>query len=208
MFVEPKFLCSILKLESLWIAQMKGISVFFAASFLLCSLAQAGWGWDKQKYHGSKSPMVEQKVTSPSYCFDQGWEFSGYLSGYWPEDNRRTEELGGGVGLSYFFGHNFGLELAYAAHGGAESEQIGRLNATYRFPLGGECCSTIAPYAFGGPGVISSGSSEMFWGLGGGLDIRFESWGCVGMFADFSYNWVDQGLPDFTQWRLGFKLPF
>ncbi|MDF1861937.1 MAG: hypothetical protein P1U87_17090 [Verrucomicrobiales bacterium] len=187
---------------------MKGLSVFFAATFFLGTLAQAGWGWDKQRFHSAKSPQVEQRVTSPSYCFDAGWEFSGYLSGYWPEDNRRSNELGGGVALSYFLGHNFGFEAAYALHGGANSEQIGKFNAVYRFPLGGECCSTIAPYVFGGPGVISSGSSEMLWNVGGGLDFRLESWGCIGMFADFSYNWVDQGLPDFTQFRAGFKVPF
>lgn len=187
---------------------MKRLFVFFTATFLLTSLSQAGWGWNKEKFHSAKSPQVEQRVTSPSYCFDAGWEFSGYMSGYWPEDGRETEEMGGGIALSYFLGHNLGFEGSYALHGGDESEQVGKLNLVYRFPLGGECCSTIAPYVFGGGGVFSAGETELLWNLGAGLDFRLESWGCVGLFTDFSYNWVDDNNPDFTQWRAGFKIPF
>ena len=188
---------------------MKRAIVFLTATFLLSSLAQAGWGWNKEKFHSAKPPQVEQTASSPSYCFDQGWEFSVYLSGYWPESSLvKSEEVGGGIGISYFFGHNFGFEGSYALHGGTQSEQVGKINAVYRLPLGGECCSTIAPYFFGGPGVISSGPTEFMWNLGGGIDVRLESWGCIGLFADFSYNWVNQGLPDFTQWRAGFKVPF
>lgn len=187
---------------------MKGFSVFIAVSFLLCSLTQAGWRWDKQKFQSAKAPQVEQRITSDSYCFDTGWEFSLFGSGFWPEDTRLDEEIGGGVGLAYYFGHNLGIEGNYRLHSGSQAEQVGQLNLVYRFPLGGECCSTIAPYVFGGPGVVSSGTTEMLWNVGGGLDFRFESWGCVGMFADYSYNFVEQGLPDFSMVRFGFRFPF
>lgn len=188
---------------------MKILSVFFLATFFLVSVAQAGWGWDKQKFHSAKSPMVEQAVTSPSYCYDTGFEFSIFMSGYWPESpSNLSNELGGGFALGYFFGHNFGIEGSYALHGGGDAEHVGKMNAVYRFPLGGECCSTIAPYVFGGPGVVSANTSEFMWNLGGGVDVRFESWGCLGVFADFSYNWVDQTLPDFTQIRAGMRFPF
>ncbi|HRQ90906.1 MAG TPA: hypothetical protein PLA50_19100, partial [Bacteroidia bacterium] len=87
--------------------------------------------------------------------------------------------------------------------------QVGKFNAVYRFPLGGECCSTIAPYIFGGTGVVAAGSSELLWNIGAGIDIRFESWGCVGLFGDFSYNWVDDARQaDFTLMRAGFRVPF
>lgn len=187
---------------------MKGFSIVVAISFLACSLSQAGWNWNKEKFHEAKSPMVEQKVTSPSYCYDMGWEFSFFASGYWPENGAFDNELGGGFGITYYLGHNFGIGGEYMVHGGGQAEQVGHLQFVYRFPLGGECCSTVAPYVFGGPGVVSSGSTDMLWYLGGGLDVRFESWGCVGLFGDFSYNWVDQGLDDFTLFRAGFRVPF
>ena len=189
---------------------MKTTLACVATTLLLSSFAQAGWGWNKEKYYGAKSSAVEQRVTSPSYCYDAGFEFSGFVSGFWPETQvgLNDNSIGGGVALAYFFGHNFGLEGSYAAHGGGVSQQVGKFNAVYRFPLGGECCSTIAPYVFGGFGVVSVGTSESLWNLGGGVDVRFESWGCVGLFGDFSYNWVDQTLPDFTQFRAGFRIPF
>lgn len=190
---------------------MKGISLIFGLSLLVCTASQAGWRWDKDAYEGAKSG-VEQRVTSPSYCFDAGFEFAGYFSGFWPEDNRLEDAMGGGIAISYFFAHNFGLEGSYHLHGSGTADgsdiQVGKFNAVYRIPLGGECCSTVAPYFFGGPGVVAAGSSEMLWNLGAGLDFRFESWGCVGLFSDFSYNWVDQGQPDFTLFRAGFKVPF
>jgi hypothetical protein len=191
---------------------MKVFSTVIGLTLLLSSASQAGWKWNKEAYREAKSSMVEQRVTSPSYCFDTGFEFSGFVSGLWPEDNRLDNALGGGVALAYFFGHNFGLQGSYMVHGSGTANgsdiQVGTFSAVYRLPLGGECCSTIAPYFFGGPGVISAGSSEMLWHLGGGLDIRFESWGCVGLFGDFSYNWVDQGQPDFTLFRAGIRVPF
>lgn len=187
---------------------MKGIITFSAITLLFCSAAQAGWGWDKAAFHGAKSPMVEQRTTSPSYCYDAGFEFSAFGSGFWPEAQNLDNALGGGVGLSYFFGPNLGIELMYAAHGSGIAEQVGKGNIVYRWPLGGDCCGTIAPYIFGGPGVVSRGDSEFLWNVGGGIDFRLESWGCIGLFSDFSYNWVEDGISDFTMIRAGFRVPF
>ena len=190
---------------------MKGTALIFGISLLLCTATQAGWRWDKEAYEGAKSG-VEQRITSPSYCYDAGFEFSGFVTGFWPDDPRLQDAVGGGVSLAYFFGHNFGLEGSYTITGSGTAAgsdiQVGTFNAVYRFPLGGECCSTIAPYVFRGPGVLAAGSNEMLWNVGGGIDLRFESWGCVGLFGDFSYNWCDQNLPDFTLVRAGFRVPF
>jgi hypothetical protein len=190
---------------------MKGTTLVLGLSLLLCTASHAGWNWNKEAYESAKSG-VEQRVTQPSYCYDAGFEFSGFVTGLWPEDSRLEETIGGGIAIAYFFGHNFGVEGSYSVTGsgtaGGSDNQVATFNAVYRLPLGGECCSTIAPYFFGGPGMISSGSSEMLWNVGVGLDIRFESWGCIGLFGDASYNWVDQGQPDFTLMRAGFRVPF
>lgn len=192
---------------------MKSILSTIAASLLLSSVAQAGWGWNKEAYQVAKTPGVEQRITSPSTVFDTGYEFSLFLSGIWPEDGRLSNAMGGGIAVGYFFGHNLGLEGSYHLHGsgtaGGTDMQVGKVNLVYRFPLGGECCSTIAPYVFGGPGVFAVGPSEFLMNLGGGIDWRFESWGGVGVFADFSYNWVsNNALPDFTLFRAGIRVPF
>jgi len=193
---------------------MKGIVFALALSLLAGSAAQAGWGWNKEAHRSAKSSMVEQRVTSPSYCYDRGYEFSVFLSGFWPEDdpNILDNAMGGGAAVSYFFGHNLGIEGSYMLHGsgtaGGSDIQVGTFNLIYRIPLGGECCSTIAPYFFGGPGVVAAIDSEMLWNLGAGIDVRFESWGCIGMFGDFSYNFVDEDSPDFTLFRAGFRVPF
>lgn len=187
---------------------MKGIFVFLAATAILSSVCHADWRWDKSQASGPKSPMVEQRISSDSYCFDSGFVFSGFVSGYWPEDSNFGNSIGGGASLAYFFGHNLGFELSYAAHGSGVAEQVGTGNLVYRFPLGGECCATLAPYVFGGPGVVSSGNSEFLWNLGAGMDFRSEAWGCIGFFGDFSYNFVNGNLPDFTMFRAGVRFPF
>ncbi|MAS94781.1 MAG: hypothetical protein CMO55_16400 [Verrucomicrobiales bacterium] len=187
---------------------MKVFSTVLAITFLTCSLTQAGWNWNKEAYHSAKSPMVEQKITSPSYCYDIGWEFSLFASGAWADVANIEGEYGGGLGLTYFLGHNFGIGVEYMKQGGAPIEHVGRLGFNYRMPLGGECCSTIAPYVFGGPGIVGSNSSDMLWYVGGGLDLRFESWGCTGLFADYSYNWVDDNPADFAIIRAGIRVPW
>ncbi len=192
---------------------MKGTALVLSLSLLLCTASQAGWRWNKEAYQSAKSSAIEQRVTSPSYCFDAGFEFSGFYSGLWPEGNILDDAHGGGIALAYFFGHNLGIEGSYHFHGAGgpagRNMQVGKLNLVYRIPLGGECCSTIAPYFFGGGGVAAGNGSDLLWNVGAGIDFRFESWGCVGLFSDISYNWVEDGVqPDFTMLRAGFRVPF
>jgi hypothetical protein len=188
---------------------MKRILVALAASALLCSVSHAGWGWNKNAFHSAKSALVQQTVTGSSYCFDAGFEFSAFGSGFLTDDGSGDDAIGGGVALAYYFGHNLGVEASYSLYGSDVAEHVGTFNLIYRFPLGGKCCSTIAPYIFGGPGVASVGNSEFLWNAGAGIDFRLESWGCVGLFGDYSYNWVKDGaFPDFNLVRVGVRVPF
>ncbi len=187
---------------------MKGLFVFLSASLLLGSVCHADWRMNKQQTYAPKSPMVEQRVSEDSWCFDSGFVFSGFASGFWPDDGRLKDSIGGGAALAYFFGHNLGFELSYAAHGSGVAEQVGTGNLIYRFPLGGECCAGVAPYVFGGIGVVSSGSSEFLWDAGAGLDFRSEAWGCIGVFTDWSYNSPNDSYPNFSMWRAGIRIPF
>ncbi len=188
---------------------IKRLSIFLAASFLLCSLSQAGWRWDKEAYQAAKNPMVEQRVTSPSYCYDTGWEFSLFGTGSFADNPIYDSNFGGGGSLSYFFGHNLGIEASYILHGKGPANQMGLFDLVYRIPLGGECCANIAPYIMGGGGFVASGQNSGLWSLGGGIDFRNEGWGCVGLFADYSYNWVDKAaIGDFGLLRAGVRFPF
>lgn len=175
-----------------------------AATLLATGSARADWRWDKQRQHDA---FVEEKTTAPSYCFDGGWDIGGFVSGIWPE-NVSNNGLGGGVALSYFFNRNLGFELSYAAHGNGVSQQVGMGTLVYRVPIETDRAVAFAPYVFGGPGVLSDGGSEFLWEIGGGVDVRFASWGCTSLFADYTYGFADDNLSDFSMVRLGFKLPF
>ena len=191
---------------------MKGIAIAIISLVLVgtAAEAQSNWAWDKQKFHSAKAPQVEQRITSPSYCYDTGWEFGFYGTGSFPDDSFFDNSFGGGFTIAYFFGHNFGIDGSYSFSGSGVAEQVGTLNFVYRFPLGGECCSTIAPYIMGGPGFVSSGQQEFLWNVGGGIDFRFESWGCTSLFTDYSWNFVDDKtvLSNFGLLRLGMRFPF
>ena len=187
---------------------MKKISAILIATFLLSSVAQAGWKWDKARYRDAKNPhYTSETTTAPSYCFDGGFDLSLYGSGIWPE-NIGNNGIGGGLGISYFFNRNLGLEVAYAAHGSGVSQQVGMLNFIYRMPIESKKGWSFAPYVHGGPGILSAGASEFTWDIGGGLDFRFESWGCTGLFADYTFAFADDNIQDYSLVRVGVKFPF
>ncbi len=194
-------------------------ALFFAA-FSFVGLSQ-GWNWDSQQYYGGQGAyqptnqdyydggsQVPVYNMDPSICFEPGWDFGGYFSSMFASEPGVSDAAGGGIMLSYFFDRNIGLEANYALHGQAEAEHIARLNAVYRLPIDScHFCGAWAPYVFGGPGYVANGEFDFFWTIGGGAEVRFQSWGCTALFLDYSYNLVEKDL-DFSQVRLGFKLPF
>jgi len=192
---------------------MKTSSVFLIAAVAFISMAardvEAGWRFKKDSLYRGKNPIeVEQTTTSPSYCFDTGFDFSAFLSGVQPKGAGQNG-LGGGVGFSYFFHRNVGVEIDYSAHGQGVAQQVFGGRLIYRIPLdGGGFSGDWAPYVFGGGGGVSAGSTQGYYSVGGGIDLRLESWGCVGFFADYSYNFVNAALGDFSQFRAGVRLPF
>lgn len=168
------------------------------------SLATAG-DW------GGKSPIAPSGKGSvgggPSgcACYDSGFEFGGYLSAWFPDgDSSYEDEIGGGASLSYFATPNFGIEAAYSVIATDSEKQIATVNAVYRFVNTASC---VAPYVMAGGGLQANGSNHGLLDVGAGIDMRFESWGCIGLFADATYNWVEDAA-DFTLVRAGIKIPF
>lgn len=149
-----------------------------------------------------KNPVEKNPIPVGCSCFGTGFEFSGFVAGAIPDSG--DGEIGGGVALGYFFTENVGVEASYTVAAFDSEEHILTANVVYRMPIKDLC---IAPYVLLGGGVLTNGSTDGLWDLGGGLDIRFDSWGCVGIFVDATYNWVD-GDRDFTLIRGGVRIPF
>ena len=193
------------------------IAILSLGFFGTLANAQSGWNWDAQQYYGQADPtpqdyynegsQVPVYSVDPSICFEPGWDFGGYFSGMFPDDGATENGYGGGILLSYFFDRNIGIEMNYAAHGQGEAKHVFHTNAVYRLPINSCFCGAWAPYAFGGIGFQANGEFDMLFDIGVGVEVRFQSWGCTALFADYSYNFVEKDW-DFQQVRAGFKLPF
>ncbi|MCP5539588.1 MAG: outer membrane beta-barrel protein [Akkermansiaceae bacterium] len=173
---------------------MKKLLSTLAILTLTAGLATAG-DW-------SKNPVEKNPIPVGCACFDPGFEFSGFIAGGIPDNG--DSELGGGASASYFFTENVGVELSYAVLAFDSEEHVITGNLVYRMPLKDLC---IAPYLLVGGGLLTNSATDGLFDVGGGLDIRFDSMGCLGLFADATYNWVD-GDRDFTLIRSGVRVRF
>ncbi|MDF1752856.1 MAG: hypothetical protein P1U89_08800 [Verrucomicrobiales bacterium] len=194
------------------------VAIVSLGLFGVASQAQTGWNWDSQSYYAGQTAPSNQDYydqgsqvpvynVDPSICFEPGWDFGGYFSAMFPNDSVRSSGIGGGILLSYFFDRNIGLEFNYATHGQSEAQHVVHANAVYRLPINSCFCGAWAPYVFGGGGFLANGEFDSLFDIGAGLEVRFQSWGSVALFTDYSYNFVEKNL-DFSQLRAGFKLPF
>lgn len=151
----------------------------------------------------SKAPIEPKVPVGPGLdCFGAGFEFSGFGGGMIPDSG--SGEMGGGAALSYFFDTNIGVEFSYAVYAFDSAEHLFGANLVYRVPIADGC---LAPYLLLGGGLTTNNSTNGFFDIGAGLDIRFDSWSVIGIFIDGTYNWVS-GAEDFTQVRTGFRIPF
>ncbi len=154
----------------------------------------------------AKSPVVKGPIIDPGCaCYEPGFEFSGFAAGLLP-DGAGEDQFSGGASLGYFFTENLGIETSYSVFDVDPSEEhLITANLVYRFVNKDAC---FAPYIMAGGGVLTNGSTRGLYDVGAGVDIRFESLGCLGLFADATYNWVEDDGEDFTLIRAGFRIPF
>ena len=116
----------------------------------------------------------------------------------------RDGKLGMGLGLSYFFHRNIGVEgWAYSESTGGDHfvDNVGG-DLIGRFPIGH---SGFAPYVFGGGGRQLDPVIQWTWDAGGGLEWRFTDH--VGIFMDARFVWADD-TKDYGLGRLGIKFGF
>jgi len=170
-------------------------------------------------YKNPKTQIVDPRCP----CFFEGLEVGTYVSGLWGPDSLGNEyinnpvagapgtqgddALGVGVNLTYFFTERVAVEYSYTWHDTNSDRHLHTLDFLYRHPLGYSCW---APYILGGGGINSNGGTAGVYRVGGGIEYRLPN--CVGIFADYTYNWIaggDEGWGnDFNLARAGFRIPF
>lgn len=169
---------------------------------------------------GYKNPLT---VDNRCPCFFEGLQVGVFATGVWGPNALGNEyinnpvagapgqkgdnALGAGVSLTYYFTESFALEYSYSWLDSRSDRHINALDALYRFRLDDSCW---APYLMGGIGLNSDGGTEGIYRLGAGVEYRLSN--CVGIFADYSHNWVaggDEGWGnDFNLGRAGLRIPF
>jgi hypothetical protein len=165
----------------------------------------------------SYTPKAAQPVQPPlpdvSDCWKPGAAIGIFGGGMIPrnlsdgcgcEDDHRAKGLGGGALLEYFFTRNFGFQASYGAYAPSPVNHVYEGDFIVRFPI--SSCN-LAPYIMAGGGGVADGTNLGMWDVGLGLEARFESLGCMGIFVDGSYHFVtDNRERDFTLVRVGVKL--
>jgi len=116
---------------------------------------------------------------------------------------KRDGRLGAGLGMSYFFHRNIGLEAeAYTENTGHNFVDNADLLLNLRFPLGK---SGVAPYLLGGAGRQFDPVYQWTFHMGGGLEFRFSPH--VGIFVDGRYVVADE-TDEYALGRAGLRIGF
>jgi len=171
---------------------------------LLSTLAilSVSFGLSTAEDHNAKNPAPPMGGSA----FDPGFELSGYIAGSLPSGGE--DELGGGIGVAYFFTENIGADFNWAGFAYDDAMSLWTADLALRIPVRS---NTLAPYFIGGGGWVSGMGTDTtggLWRIGGGLDFRPDALGNIGIFADGTYNWLSGSYPDITVIRVGFRLPF
>lgn len=194
---------------------MKLLNAILSVIALGVITAAAGSSYDK-----GKNPLV---VDARCPCFFEGLQVGFYGVGLWGPNSLGNEyinnpvsgapaegeddALGLGVSLTYYFTDKIAVEYSYSWANSRSDRHMNTLDLLYRIPLGNTCW---APYVMGGGGLNSDGTTVGVFQAGAGIEYRLPN--CVGVFVDYSHNWVaggDEGWGnDFNLGRAGFRIPF
>ena len=110
----------------------------------------------------------------------------------------------GGVGINYFLTDNWGVGVdTILGSGGAGYFQTAALSGIFRFPVEKY---RLAPYIFGGAGMVFQGPNYYTYHAGLGLEVRVTK--RLGVFTDLRYTFSEGSNPDGTLVRLGARLNF
>lgn len=178
---------------------MKLTSLFIALALSASSLI-AGPGYAPKN---AKEPVLPTLPPTGCDCFGPGASFDVFAAGLIPDSG--DAELGGGLGLNYFFTPVFGVDVNYAAYATTSVHHQFDANLVMRAPITSAC---LAPYALAGGGFATNSSNRGTYQVGAGVDIRFQSSGCMGLFLEGLYHFTADESPEFTTARVGLRIPF
>ena len=159
-------------------------------------------------------PMLPAAM--PDDCFGPGWELGFFGSDFIGMnsydgnhgDNGGKEHpnyAGGGVTVSYFFTRNFGLETSYnVSSQDAELHSV-RAALVARFPIAD---TNFAPYVLAGGGVDLDSFKGGAYHAGVGVEYRFPTANCMGIFTDGTYNIVAPDNNDHILLSTGVQFKF
>lgn len=120
--------------------------------------------------------------------------------------SHRGEGVGGGGMLAeYFFTENLGIQGSYGVYATNSEHHQADGSIVFRVPIQSLC---IAPYVMAGGGVGTNAVTRGDFHVGGGIEARFASLACMGVFVDGNYYFASGNNADFTIGRLGVKFRF
>lgn len=199
---------------------MKKLLCVLALSAALFPAVQAG--------ETSYVARDDSKVTytpEPPLCF-RGGEWNVDLFGVYGFSGSESERVlqdpawGGGAGVGYFFNQYIGVGLeAFAVDTEPDATGQVALNVTARFPIQDAC---IAPYLFGGVGIVFNANDPEFDGDRDerdstddglveahiGLGVEYRCTQNVGVFTDIRYTFVEKQDTNFGLVRFGVRFAF
>jgi opacity protein-like surface antigen len=151
-----------------------------------------------------KAPILPPPPPPPGCaCFGAGGAFDIFGAAFIPEGG--DTEVGGGVGVNYFFNRNFGIDVNYGLYATDKEHHQFDANLVLRAPIDSLC---IAPYILAGGGYATNSNNTATYQVGAGIDIRIPSANCLGIFAEGLYHFAESDVSDFTTVRLGVRIPF
>ena len=153
----------------------------------------------------SAGPMIDKNPIVPDVCdcYPPGFQVGGFAAGFFVDGDA---EIGGGASLAYFFTEQIGIDISYAAFDtDPDVLHLSTADLIYRLSIDDSNC--LAPYLIGGGGVLSNGESRGLYRAGIGVEVRFENKNCWGIFADGTYNWIEDSENGAVA-RVGVRIPW
>jgi hypothetical protein len=169
--------------------------IFFSCALAICTVQgsiAATTISDRFRYEESGDKFDAQELSV---------DLAGILGSRDRSDFSDDNTLGVGVGVNYFFTHNFGVGADTYLDDVDWPNHVD-LSGLARLPIGE---TGFAPYALAGVGRQFLEGSQWTAHIGGGVEYRFNR--MTGAFLDVREIFADKS-PDLTLWRLGMRLRF
>lgn len=172
---------------------------------LSAALASSALAGTTTTYSDTSSKVVQPMAPTGCDCFAPGAAFGLFGGGIFP-DGDGDEAAGGGIVYDYFFTEYVGFQGSYGLFSTSSEHHQFDGSLVLRAPIRSLC---IAPYIMGGAGFSTNSDNNSDYHFGAGIEARFASMDCMGLFLDGTYHFAaDDQDSDFSIARLGVKFRF